>query len=105
MTAKGPTGHGSRFISGFSSIYIVMQFLCFIIIKLSPNILDTAISKLLKFCNIALDFRQQQEIDLGFNGEGCAHAQVFCFLFICLLFIVDFFVYNFIFSFANFFTG
>ena len=35
---------------------------------------DTAVAKLLKFCNSALDFRQQQETELGYQG-GCAHAQ------------------------------
>eukprot|EP00008_Paramoeba_atlantica_P011317 CAMPEP_0201491732 /NCGR_PEP_ID=MMETSP0151_2-20130828/30981_1 /ASSEMBLY_ACC=CAM_ASM_000257 /TAXON_ID=200890 /ORGANISM="Paramoeba atlantica, Strain 621/1 / CCAP 1560/9" /LENGTH=444 /DNA_ID=CAMNT_0047878227 /DNA_START=69 /DNA_END=1403 /DNA_ORIENTATION=- len=51
VTAKGPTGHGSRFIP------------------------DTAVSKLLKFCNKALEFRKEQEETLGYKGEGCAHAQ------------------------------
>lgn len=51
VDAEGPTGHGSRFIQ------------------------DTAVSKLLKFCNAALDYRQQQEAQLGYEGDGCAHAQ------------------------------
>eukprot|EP00667_Euglena_gracilis_P011553 EG_transcript_11815 len=51
VTAKGPTGHGSRFI---------------------PN---TATMKLVDVANRALQFRQEQEAKLGYSGEGCAHAQ------------------------------
>ncbi len=50
VTAKGPTGHGSRFIK------------------------DTAVSKLMKVATNALEFRAGQEQELGHSG-GCSHAQ------------------------------
>ncbi|CAM9877235.1 unnamed protein product [Choristocarpus tenellus] len=49
VKATGPTGHGSRFIQG------------------------TAVEKLIRLCNKALEFRQQQEDALGHTG-GCNHA-------------------------------
>ncbi|CAM9217824.1 unnamed protein product, partial [Discosporangium mesarthrocarpum] len=49
VKATGPTGHGSRFVK------------------------DTAVEKLLKLCNKALKFRQEQEEALGHTG-GCSHA-------------------------------
>eukprot|EP00668_Euglena_longa_P000374 GGOE01000480.1.p1 GENE.GGOE01000480.1~~GGOE01000480.1.p1 ORF type:complete len:492 (-),score=115.99 GGOE01000480.1:156-1553(-) len=51
VKATGPTGHGSRFI---------------------PN---TATMKLVDVANSALQFRKEQEAQLGYSGEGCAHAQ------------------------------
>jgi aminoacylase len=50
VTAAGPTGHGSRFVQ------------------------DTAVSKLLKVANSAMQFRESQEKTLGHTG-GCSHAQ------------------------------
>eukprot|EP00612_Vaucheria_litorea_P001199 CAMPEP_0171451930 /NCGR_PEP_ID=MMETSP0945-20130129/239_1 /TAXON_ID=109269 /ORGANISM="Vaucheria litorea, Strain CCMP2940" /LENGTH=420 /DNA_ID=CAMNT_0011976491 /DNA_START=27 /DNA_END=1289 /DNA_ORIENTATION=- len=47
IKAKGPTGHGSRFIE------------------------STAIEKLMNVCNQALKFRQEQK---GILGDGCSHA-------------------------------
>ncbi|CAM9640501.1 unnamed protein product [Chrysoparadoxa australica] len=49
VKATGPTGHGSRFIN------------------------DTAVSKLMKACNQALEYRAQQEAELNHTG-GCSHA-------------------------------
>lgn len=52
VTAKGPTGHGSRFVK------------------------DTAVEKLMEVANKALEFRSQQEARLGYPGEiaGCKHC-------------------------------
>eukprot|EP00937_MAST-01D_sp_MAST-1D-sp2_P003011 g3011.t1 len=52
VQAKGPTGHGSRFIQG------------------------TAVSKLVRVANKALQFRREQEEQLSYDCEaGCKHAQ------------------------------
>jgi len=51
VEATGPTGHASRFID------------------------NTAVSKLIKISNQGLQFRQEQQTALQYNGEGCAHAQ------------------------------
>jgi len=50
VTAKGPTGHGSRFIA------------------------DTAVEKLIGLSNKALEFRSSQEAKLGYKG-GCKHCE------------------------------
>ena len=53
VTAQGPTGHGSRFVS------------------------NTAVEKLMQVANKAMEYRAQQEQRLGYPGEiaGCKHCE------------------------------
>lgn len=52
VKARGPTGHGSRFIA------------------------DTAVSKLLEVANHAMEFRRAEESKLGYQKEGgCKHCE------------------------------
>ena len=72
----------------FFILFIFFYFYFFLSSKINPIFLDTAISKLLKFCNTALDFRHQQELKFGFNGEGCAHAQVISRILVSLIILL-----------------
>jgi aminoacylase len=49
--ARGPTGHGSRFIA------------------------DTAVEKLLAVANHAMEFRRAEESKLGYQSQGCKHCE------------------------------
>mmetsp|Transcript_16295 Transcript_16295/g.21427 ORF Transcript_16295/g.21427 Transcript_16295/m.21427 type:complete len:429 (+) Transcript_16295:102-1388(+) len=51
ITANGPTGHGSRFIA------------------------DTAVEKLIRMANKALEVRRAEEKRLGHSDHGCKHSE------------------------------
>lgn len=51
VVAKGPTGHGSRFIP------------------------DTAVEKLVATASKAFAFRKEQEAQLGYTDHGCKHCE------------------------------
>ena len=67
VTAKGPTGHGSRFIPGEFFLFLFISSFLFLSFIHYFRLSDTAVSKLIKFCNKAMEFRKEQEELLGYQ--------------------------------------